>query len=1198
MKSKKWKKVFNEIFFLVISIFIILLITSRTTYAASKVVLKYDLDNNSKIEEADAKKILRHIVSKKTNKNDNWLVNEEDVDLRSFLSVLRYIEANNEKNIKEKHKDWLSLREEIVLNVKSREENLNLTTNNEVKIEIEGKNYGSPKFNSQNTLIAEVNQLGVITAKGKGNTIITVYDEKQLINETIRVNVSDDRETLKISKNNLILDISDNNMEKLEVEGKDLGTLTWSSSNDKIAIVDQEGNVIGKSNGECIIKATSSKGNKVECRVVVQTSPTKIELEKEEISLIVKENKEYKIKGRITPQTANVNKEVTYKSLDTTIATVDQEGLITAVSEGTTSIEVCTKNGKKATCRVKVMEEEKIPTISIKKQYEGDILTAGKEASYEITIEADTISSIDEKKIIGKGTLVTEAKYKITGNDNKYNLVLKVPDNEGTIGIVIEEGFVTNSSGKTNSKVEFEEQKVFKLETTATSDAITAAVGVINSFYIKDYDFYLDSEKKIENRTTNEYTYSNLKEGKTYKVKVHVNAYKNKETDDLIEGWLEKEVKTEKNSGSEMHFLGTSKQIDNLPDGSSDCIFIKTASGKTIMIDTAAETDNNGHRNAVPEIDKYLRVEKNGKDGNALVKAENGIVNVDYLIITHPDRDHLGGFQDLTGILYKQTSPGYIIDENNTINDEKIRYNFEKIILGCNTEKFDPDLKIAEIEDGAKGNDTVARAIEKAIYCYAKDSNKLKLVNSGNIIKIDDTILNIYNPYPYEDIPIEFLAEARSDYKTGINNNNSVVVKLLCGSRKTLLMGDAEFAIEEILLGIPSEQVKNNDSSIENGLRIDEAVNKVKYFSLVNDLLSNNYSGCSTVEELETKYKISRLTRKDLDAQILKKGHHGCYNTTSIPFLNNVKPSKIVVLGASSNNIYKESVIGCLNEGPDYCIREYYDSDYSGAESVEDLNFTGGKIKLTQNNWDYFVFNTDNLSTTDGNDKGKGSFCILTEDGMNWDYSDPYEKIKGTSATSQLSEFLKSWENVSMWKYLNGKTNNYNSDPYIYMCITEDKKEYLMCDDLFTGNNNRNFGFGICFYVGGYGFINQSFYAAEGINIEDSKYQTYGVSKLPVDVVDRVKERIIEYQRNNVRTMASNRGITLTDYQVDAVAACAYQGWQMGGFLDAYKQYGMDESIRYQSTGMGTSDSRYRANWKLFSTGVYTDPDGNEITIR
>ena len=90
------------------------------------------------------------------------------------------------------------------------------------------------------------------------------------------------------------------------------------------------------------------------------------------------------------------------------------------------------------------------------------------------------------------------------------------------------------------------------------------------------------------------------------------------------------------------------------------------------------------------------------------------------------------------------------------------------------------------------------------------------------------------------------------DYKTGINNNNSVVVKLLCGSRKTLVMGDAEFAIEEILLGIPSEQVKNNDSSIENGLRIDEAVNKVKYFSLVNDLLSNNYSGCSTVEELET----------------------------------------------------------------------------------------------------------------------------------------------------------------------------------------------------------------------------------------------------------------------------------------------------------------------------------------------------------
>ena len=234
MKGEKKIKVgFNKIVFTSTITIIALLIAVCNCYAASTVIFKYDINNNQEIEEDDAIKILKHIVAKKTNKNKEWLI-DEDINLNSFLDVLRYIEANNEENIKE---EWLSLKEEIILNVKSREENLNLTTNNEVKIQIDGKNYGEPKYESQNTSIAEVNKLGVITAKEKGSTIITVYDEKQLINETIRVNVNDDSETLKISKDNLILDISDYNTEKLEIEGNVQGTLIWSSSDDKIATV-------------------------------------------------------------------------------------------------------------------------------------------------------------------------------------------------------------------------------------------------------------------------------------------------------------------------------------------------------------------------------------------------------------------------------------------------------------------------------------------------------------------------------------------------------------------------------------------------------------------------------------------------------------------------------------------------------------------------------------------------------------------------------------------------------------------------------------------------------------------------------------------------------------------------------------------------------------------------------------------------
>lgn len=991
----------------------ILLFTICNSYGASTTIFKYDIDDNKKIEENDAVSILKHIVAKKTNTNSGWIIDKEKIDFGSFLEVLRYIEANNKEEIRQKHQNWLNLKEDIILNVKNKEENLNLTTNNNIKIQVDGKNYGKLQFSSKDNSIATVNNDGIITAIKEGSTTITVSDERKLVSENIKVTVSDIKENISINKEKLILDISGKNGEQLIIEGNIDKKLIWTSSDENIATVDENGNVIGIKNGECDITATTTRGNKAICKVIVQTSPTEIEVKEEIVNLILKGNKEHKISYTIKPNTANVNTEVTYKSLNTQIATVDNQGNIIGVSEGNTIIEISTKNGKKTTCRVNVIQEEAAPTITIKKSYEGDILTAGENANFQISIKGNNIKNIDNSKISFTGTLADKINTTITGKENEYKLTIQIPDEMGTLGFEINSGFVTNLSDKTNEKVVLNEQNVFKLETTTSDNSITTAIGVFNSFYIKDYDFYINNEMKAKDRTTNEYTFENLEEGKTYEVKVYVKVYKNKTSDDIITGWLQKSIKVEKNNGAEVHFINVTKRVPGYDyAGAGDCIFIKTSNGKTIMIDTGAETSGDGYINFVPTIDKYLRIDKNGKDGSALVNAENGIVNVDYLILTHEHWDHIGGFQDLTGILYKRSSPGYLIDENNTINGTKVRYNFGKIVVGCNIDKYNPDDIIGSVADGAKKSNTTQSAMNKAIYCYATDKGKLECVNSGNTIKIDDTILNIYNPYPYEDVPGKWLASNRSAvyvyYSGGTAksvgfseaNNNSVVIKLLCGSRKMLLMGDAEFLIEEMLLGIPSVQIKNNDSSKNGGLRIDSSngglasyeQHYTDYASLVRDLISNKYGGCSTISELEQKYKISRLTPKDLSAQVLKKGHHGVANTTSIPFLNSVRPNKIVSTGESSNGNYDNSIIGCVNTGPDYCIRSYYNSSYSGASGVAALNFSGGQIKLTSNNWYYFVFGTDNISYKDGNDRGKGSFYIATEDGNGWDYSDPYNK--------------------------------------------------------------------------------------------------------------------------------------------------------------------------------------------------------------
>lgn len=212
-----------------------------------------------------------------------------------------------------------------------------------------------------------------------------------------------------------------------------------------------------------------------------------------------------------------------------------------------------------------------------------------------------------------------------------------------------------------------------------------------------------------------------------------------------------------------------------------------------------------------------------------------------------------------------------------------------------------------------------------------------------------------------------------------------------------------------------------------------------------------------------------------------------------------------------------------------------------------------------------------------------------------------FRSVSTVSGRSALSEFLKSWENTPLYNYLNGNAD-YNSSPYIYKCITQDKQNYIMCDDLFTGNNNKNFGFGVCFWVNyAQSWNNVGYFNEEGIDIRDAKYQTYGVSILSVEIVDRVKAKIIEDQRQNARDMAKARNITLEDYQIDAIAACMYQGWQMGDFLDAYKQYGLTDSIRAYSSGMNSNcmpPARGDANWELFSRGIYRDPAGNEIVVQ
>ena len=142
-------------------------------------------------------------------------------------------------------------------------------------------------------------------------------------------------------------------------------TVTWSSSDTDVATVDTNGKVSAVAAGTATITVTATNGTvdtsddkEATCVVTVNAaapsvvSVTGVEINKTSTTLTV---------GGTETLTATVNpgdatdKTVTWSSDNTSVATVDANGKVTAVAAGTATITVTTTDGRKtATCSVTV----------------------------------------------------------------------------------------------------------------------------------------------------------------------------------------------------------------------------------------------------------------------------------------------------------------------------------------------------------------------------------------------------------------------------------------------------------------------------------------------------------------------------------------------------------------------------------------------------------------------------------------------------------------------------------------------------------------------------------------------------------------------------------------------------------------------------------------------------------------------------
>lgn len=186
-------------------------------------------------------------------------------------------------------------------------------------------------YTSSDEKIATINEIGRITGVSVGTAVISVScgSVKKDVSVKIIEKKSDEIPVTDIE----IADYED----KLEVDKTMTLSATvlpsdatdskvqFKSSNEKIATVNSTGEVKGISKGEVTIIVMAGKITK-KIKLTVKVATTEIKIDS--AYLILKPGQTHQIKASVVP--ADASQGITYKSVDTEIASVSSSGLITA----------------------------------------------------------------------------------------------------------------------------------------------------------------------------------------------------------------------------------------------------------------------------------------------------------------------------------------------------------------------------------------------------------------------------------------------------------------------------------------------------------------------------------------------------------------------------------------------------------------------------------------------------------------------------------------------------------------------------------------------------------------------------------------------------------------------------------------------------------------------------------------------------
>ena len=280
-------------------------------------------------------------------------------------------------------------------------------------------------WSSGDERIVTVDANGTVTGikRGTGRIIATAADGSNIrANYSIKVVQNPEKITLPASE--MTVDVGRNAPCKATIEPKnaDNKKLIWSSSDESIATVDKTGRIKGVSVGECTITCTSEALDSVTASLTVHVQQPVKKLSFNSKTALVFVDETTQLAWTIEPSNAT-NQKLTFKSAKPAIATVDENGLISGIKSGKTSITAMTTDGSKRKANIGVHVGKHVTGVHMTRKHayidKGEVAsTTAKIEPKDALIKNMTWESSDPGVVQAKGTNSENMKLSGVGYGN------------------------------------------------------------------------------------------------------------------------------------------------------------------------------------------------------------------------------------------------------------------------------------------------------------------------------------------------------------------------------------------------------------------------------------------------------------------------------------------------------------------------------------------------------------------------------------------------------------------------------------------------------------------------------------------------------------------------------------------------------------------------------------------------------------